>query len=126
MRPLLSTLWLLSLAWLTSCTYDNAEDLAPEEPTPTPTCDVSSVTYTSTISPILAQSCRGCHNASSPAAGVNLVDYAQVKRHADSGRLLGSITHATGYKAMPLNGTKLSDCDLARFQAWINAGAPNN
>jgi cytochrome c553 len=126
MRPLLSTLWLLSLAWLSSCTYDNAEDLAAEEPEPTPTCDVRSVTYTASISPILAQSCRGCHNAGSPAGGINLVDYAQVKRYADNGRLIGSISHAAGYRAMPLNGAKLSDCDIARFQAWINAGAPNN
>ena len=125
MRPT-SLLWLLSLAWLGSFTYDNAEDLTAEEPTPTPTCDVSTVTYTATISSILAASCRGCHNAGSPAGGVNLVDYAQVKRHADSGRLYGSISHAAGYRAMPLNGAKLSDCDLARFKKWIDAGAPNN
>ncbi|GGE96493.1 hypothetical protein [Hymenobacter cavernae] len=126
MRLRFSLVLLLSLGWLSNCTYDNAEDHAPDpDPEPTPTCDVSSVTYTATISPILAN-CRGCHNASAPAANVNLVDYTQVKRHADSGRLMGAITHATGYKPMPLNGAKLGDCEIARIQKWIDAGAPNN
>ncbi|HEX8350945.1 MAG TPA: hypothetical protein VF598_13360 [Hymenobacter sp.] len=126
MRPILSFLWLLGLVGLSNCSYDNAEDFAGEEPEPTPTCDVSKVTYAATISPILAQNCRGCHNASAPAANISLVDYTQVKRSVDSGRLLGSITHATGYRAMPLNRAKLDDCTIAQIQNWINAGAPNN
>jgi hypothetical protein len=59
-------------------------------------------------------------------SGVKLEDYADVKEHADHGDLMGTITHAAGFPAMPQGGTKLSDCNINKIRAWINRGAEDN
>lgn len=37
-----------------------------------------------------------------------------------------TITHSNGYSAMPKNGNKLSQCNIAQFKRWIDQGMPNN
>ncbi|MBC6990742.1 MULTISPECIES: hypothetical protein [Hymenobacter] len=113
-----------ALAVLAGCAYDNAEDLFKDQPAVT--CDVSAVTYASTISPILTQNCRVCHNSQITNGNVNLENYADVKRIASSGLLVGVVSHAPGYKQMPFGLPKLADCDIARIKKWVDDGAPNN
>lgn len=124
MRKLLLALCTLALTSLTtSCYYDKKENLYP----PTSggvSCDTANVSYSGTVKPILTASCIGCHSASNASGGYNLGDHAGVT--ASSSRLLGAIQHASGYSAMPKSAAKLSSCQIAQIEKWLNAGAPNN
>jgi hypothetical protein len=44
---------------------------------------------------------------------------------AANGRLIGSITHIAGYKAMPQGG-KLPSCEIKQIQKLVAMGFPNN
>lgn len=86
-------------------------------------CDPSGVSFTNNVSSILsANGCTGCHSGGS----IILNTYAGVKTVADDGRLLGSIKHESGYRAMPDGGGKMDSCDIATIEVWINEGANDN
>jgi mono/diheme cytochrome c family protein len=104
-----------------SCSYNKAELLYPPS-----TCDTVSVTYSNTVAAILGANCTGCHGGNTPAYGIDLSKYSVVKQNVDNGDLLGTITHSTGYPAMPRNNDKLNDCTINKIKAWILKGAPNN
>jgi len=89
-------------------------------------CDSTTVTYSVTIRNILNNKCQGCHSGAAPSGGVDLSNYNGVKAKVNDGRLWGAINHLPGFSAMPKNGQKLSDCEVALFHKWINAGAQNN
>jgi hypothetical protein len=52
--------------------------------------------------------------------------YAGVKAKVDDKRLWGAINHFDTFSPMPQGYGKMSDCDIKKVGAWINAGAPNN
>lgn len=114
-----------SLAILTGCYNDNREDLYP---TTGSTCNTTNVTYSGTVSTIMATSCAlpSCHNTVASASGYDLSNYAGVKRAVDNARLLGVINHQTGYSPMPRNQGKMAQCSIDQITSWVNAGAPNN
>jgi cytochrome c5 len=90
-------------------------------------CDTVNMKFAANIKPILQNNCYACHsNANFSMSGVKLEDYADVKEHADDGELMGTITHAAGFPAMPQGGSKLSDCNINKIRAWINRGAEDN
>jgi cytochrome c553 len=89
-------------------------------------CDTAVITYSGATAPIVNTYCKGCHNPSSLGGGIDLSTYAGVKAIAANGKLMGSITHASGFIAMPQGSTKLSDCRIQQIQKWIAAGALNN
>jgi hypothetical protein len=103
----------------TGCYYDVEEELYPS------TCDTSSVTFAS-VNTILQANCLSCHNSSLSSGNVNLDGHTQVKTYADNGKLMGTITHSSGFVPMPQGGNKLSDCEIATIQKWILNGTPNN
>ncbi len=107
---------------ITGCYYDVSEELYPTADA----CDTSSVTYSADIQVMLQQNCLSCHAQSVNQGNVILEGYAQVKAFADNGRLLGSISHASGYAAMPQGGVQLPACTINKVRAWINHGAPEN
>jgi mono/diheme cytochrome c family protein len=111
---------LLTMA-TTGCYYDKEELLYADT-----ACDTAAVTYSTSVAAVLSANCNICHGGSTPSAGIKLDVYSGVKQQADNGRLLGSITHNPNYSPMPKNGTKLSDCNIAKIRKWIAAGAPNN
>jgi mono/diheme cytochrome c family protein len=111
---------LLALA-TTGCYYDKAEVLYPDT-----ACDTSAITYSTSVAPVLSSNCNVCHGGSTPSAGIKLDVYSGVKQQVDNGRLLGVVTHSPNYSPMPKNGTKLSECNIAKIRKWIAAGAPNN
>jgi uncharacterized membrane protein len=90
------------------------------------TCDSSQFKYGANVSAILGTYCLGCHSGIAPSGGIDLSTYASVKNVATNGRLVGAVSHAPGYSAMPKNASKLSDCQIAQIRKWVNAGAPNN
>lgn len=96
---------------------------------PNGSCDTSNVTYSSTITGIIqSYGClaSGCHGGSNPGAGFKLDTYEAVKAKVTDGRLFGAINHTSGFVAMPQNSGKMSQCDINKVKAWIDAGTPNN
>jgi Cytochrome C oxidase, cbb3-type, subunit III/Planctomycete cytochrome C len=88
-------------------------------------CDPTTFTYAAIVQPIITNQCVGCHKPGSLGGGIDLSTYSLVKVQVNNGKLLGSITHAIGFSAMP-KGSKLSDCQITQIKNWIDAGAPNN
>lgn len=92
----------------------------------TPTCDTVNMKYAANVLPIVQANCYSCHGNGVVTGGINLNGYANLKVQADNGNLVGAITHAAGYTAMPYNLPKLSDCNINIIKAWIARGALNN
>jgi len=88
-------------------------------------CDPTKFTYAAIIQPIITNQCVGCHKPGSLGGNIDLSTYSQVMVQVNNGKLLGSITHAIGFAAMP-KGSKLSDCQITQIKDWISAGALNN
>ena len=115
---------LFSALLMSSCYYDNKEELYPELEND---CDVTVHDYTNGVQPILANNCLGCHSSSSaPIAGgnIDLEGYTNVKAAAESGQLLGSIKHESGYSPMPKGGGKIDDCSILVIEEWIANNFP--
>ena len=111
--------------FINACYYDKAELLYPVNPSDT--CDTSGVvSYSAKIVPILQANCYGCHSATGGSGNVNMSNYANDKVIGLNGKLYGSISHATGYFAMPQGGNILSSCDQAKILKWVTAGCLNN
>lgn len=114
----------LIAAALSSCYYDNEEELYQfVEPQ---TCDTTAVSYANAIEPILATRCTKCHAGSSPSGNINLEIFEGVSQVASDGRLVGAISHAEGFSAMPKGEGKLPACDIEKITAWVNQGASQN
>lgn len=114
----------LFLAIITSCYYDNEEDLYPDLQKE---CDTTDVNFLNTIEPILATNCFACHsneNAASFGNNLAIEDYQDVVNLQQA--IIGSIKHEPSYSPMPKNGSKLNDCLIRQFEVWIENDFPNN
>ncbi|MCB0630883.1 MAG: c-type cytochrome domain-containing protein [Saprospiraceae bacterium] len=89
-------------------------------------CNVTDVTYSGSVAPVIANNCQGCHSGTGASGGVRLDGYDQVKNVASSGKLLGAISWQTGYAQMPQGSAQLPQCSIDQISAWIDAGMPNN
>ena len=108
---------------LSGCAYDVADELNA----PQPTCETPAlVSYSQHIQPLVSRNCLSCHSAALRTENVNLEDFTELKQRAASGQLMGVVTHAPGYPQMPSGGAKLSACDIALLQKWVDSGAPQN
>jgi hypothetical protein len=112
------------------CSSDGKDITLPDDSN-TPDCDVSNVTFSGTVWPIISSNCTSCHSGTSPNGGVRLESFATIKVQASIpagsyGSLYGAISHNSGNNPMPRNANKLSDCDIQLIKAWIDAGMPNN
>lgn len=109
---------------LSSCYKDKAELLYPS----VGTCDTANSKYGANVQPILTANCAisGCHTSSSKAAGIAYSSHAETMNTVSNSKLMNSIKHVSGTSQMPKGGSKLSDCDINKIQAWINRGALNN
>ncbi|GAO43899.1 c-type cytochrome [Flavihumibacter petaseus] len=115
---------LIALCLLSSCSKDKESD-QPTDPDNPPTCNTANMSFANNVLPIINSNCSSCHGAT-PTAPFSLTNYAEVKVVADDGRLIGAINHQSGYVPMPQNAAKLSSCNIAKIQAWIDQGKPNN
>ena len=97
-----------------------------KEDTPVADCSGTTPTYTADIAPILNASCAlsGCHTSAFPSDGVDLSSYQKAKSASLNGKVLASMKHSSGAKAMPLGGAKLPDADIQKVACWIAGGAP--
>ena len=89
-------------------------------------CDSVNMSFSTDINPVLASNCVGCHSGNTPADGIDLSNYSNVKIQVDNGKLMGSIAHETGFLPMPKDVAKLDNCSIAKLNGWITIGAPNN
>jgi mono/diheme cytochrome c family protein len=112
---------MMGTTFLSSCYYDNEEYLYPPGGQQS-TCDTTNITYTANIAPIFADNCNGCHNSSS--GNIILDNYTAQKNNID--KIWLAINHLPGASAMPKNGNKLSDCDIAKISRWKNLQMPSN
>ena len=90
-------------------------------------CDTNDITYTNTVSSIFNNSCAvsGCHVSGNEANALfSLEGYANAKIVADFGRIVGAISHSTGFSPMPKGGNMLDQCTIDKITAWVDAGAP--
>lgn len=123
----LAVMALLAAAFMTGCAKANeAELIANSGDTTATRCDTANSKYSTVVMPILQTNCYSCHSGSNVNAGVSLDSYTQLRSLALSGTLIGVITHASGYPAMPEGKPQLSDCDINKIRSWINNGAQNN
>ena len=106
------------LALLSSCYKDNEEYLYGEID-----CDVTDVSFSNDIMPILNASCAtvGCHIAGGSGNG-EFMNYTQVFTKVENGSLMNRVVVLGD---MPPSGA-LTDCQISHFEQWINDGAPNN
>jgi len=117
---------------LAGCYYDKADVVNPNAAYVS--CDTTSVTYNTTIAPILSNNnCLTCHAGSaSSGGGIALDTYTSTKVSAAKGELLPAVRQdvscaqcAANYAPMPLGGSKISDCSVNKISAWINQGMKN-
>jgi hypothetical protein len=82
------------------------------------------------LNEIMSANCFRCHStANAPINGgnYNLQDYSTIHNAAVNGLLMSSILQDNKLAPpMPQDGGRLSDCEISKFDAWINRGAPNN
>jgi len=116
--------------WLCACSKSSEDTVGGGNPPPggnPGNCVTTNMTYSGHIAPIIQANCFACHsNANANISGFSLEGYSNLKARVDDGRLLGAITHTSGFTPMPQGGSKLPDCTINRIKAWIEAGAPNN
>ena len=89
-------------------------------------CVATNVSFANTVLPTLRTNCTGCHSGTTPSAGIDLNSYATVKVQAANGKLVGSISHSTGFIPMPSATVSISACEINQIKAWIAEGTLNN
>ncbi|MBK8670408.1 MAG: hypothetical protein IPN89_13545 [Saprospiraceae bacterium] len=98
-----------------------------KDETTTNDCTGVTPTYTNDIAAIYNASCAtaGCHSGAFPADGLDLSSYAKAKSASlNNSKVLSSMKHASGVKAMPQGAAKLSDDKIKKVECWIKNGAP--
>jgi hypothetical protein len=105
------------------CYYDKEELLYPQ----VQACDTTNVTYSGKVVPFMNSYCIGCHGnsvAASSGGNIKLENYADIKSNIN--KVIGAITHANGYSAMPKGTSQLDNCKIAIINIWNSKGTPNN
>jgi putative effector of murein hydrolase len=105
----------LSFSCLALFTFCNKKT---EDTTTTPVTEVS---FSKEITPIFVKNCMLCHVGAKPL----LTDYTQVKSAADKGTLVGTISHASGFKPMPPT-SMMTTAEIDLVKKWVSQGAKNN
>jgi mono/diheme cytochrome c family protein len=118
-------LFLVVTTLITSCKHDpqNIDQNDPstiDPPIDTLACDSSNVSYPGIVQPILEAYCINCHSGPSPSGALDFDDYEDVAFIAQSGQLLGALKHLEGFEPMPPDQSKISNCEIALIEKWIN------
>ncbi|HOZ83461.1 MAG TPA: hypothetical protein PLU85_05895 [Bacteroidia bacterium] len=79
--------------------------------------------YAVHVKPIVDAACgTKCHSPAKKADGLDLSFYEGVKDACEKHKLLASIKHESGVKAMPRMAPQLSKEAIATIEKWINDG----
>ncbi|MDH5609466.1 MAG: hypothetical protein OEY56_08300 [Cyclobacteriaceae bacterium] len=117
-------LCILTLFLASGCYNDTEEDLYGAA-----VCDLTNVSYSLGVEPIVAASCYACHsqaNAPANGAGIILEGYDKLLMAVNNGLLMESITHGANASPMPKNAPSLSACKIDMIKKWIENGALND
>lgn len=118
---LLGALLFGSMLMLSSCYYDNEEELY-EYYNQQNNCDTTAVSFATDIMPMIQGNCvSGCHVAGGTGVGI-FENYAEVKAKVDNGSMNNRVVVI---RDMPPSSA-LTPCQIQQMQAWILNGAPNN
>lgn len=116
-----TSVFYLFIILCSGCTYDNVQTKYTRSE-----CDLLNVTWSVDIEPLVNQFCVGCHQGSSPAAGLLLDRYEVVKSSVLQGGFSIRINKPiTDPLKMPPNAT-LDSCAIDKLNMWIANGAPEN
>jgi len=128
---LLFSLFVISV--LPGCYYDVEQNLVVHDTTYVYDttgggggCDTTNVSYSLEVAPVFVQQCNVCHSSAAQLGSVVLDNYNDVVIWVENGQLLAAINHDTGFSPMPKDGPQLDACTLAKINAWVHQGAPNN
>jgi cytochrome c553 len=112
---------IISIATVFSgCYYDKADLVYPKT-----SCDTTNMTYTTSIRSIISTNCNVCHGGTAAGAqGIKLDSYSALKGQGSTGELMRRLTTTDPIKMMPQGGPRLSDCDIAKINWWVNHGSP--
>jgi hypothetical protein len=104
---------------MNGCVSHNEEDLYGND------CDTLNMTY-STVKYIFENNCYQCHTVAQGYLNIKLDTYSDVKAAVRTNKLIGAINHLNGYQPMPrpVGQPKLSDCEIKKIEAWVNADMP--
>jgi hypothetical protein len=89
-------------------------------------CDTAEVSFSETISPIIEDACKGCHNQYVHEGNVELLTYEDIRTVALNGSLVGTVAWEPGYVRMPFGSIRLSTCLVEKISSWVEAGSPDN
>lgn len=103
------------LTIFSGCYYDKQDDLYGP-------CATKNLTYTKDISVMVNQSCLMCHNTKDSLGGITLHDYNSVVECIKNGKFVGSVKQDGTASNMPKGGSKWSNCQLSKLDAWIKGG----
>jgi mono/diheme cytochrome c family protein len=123
---LLSSAMILIALSLFSCYNDNEEELYAGSSI----CDTINVSYTKSVEAVFANenqgNCNFCHGGDNPTSGINIRTDTYDGVVKDITRIRASINHESGIVAMPKEMPQLTTCQLAKIDAWIHKGMPND
>jgi mono/diheme cytochrome c family protein len=117
--------FIMVIVTISSCYYDKADLLYGANNGPC-TDSAGVVSYSQKVLPVLRQNCYSCHTGSFPSGNQLMGTYAADKAMAQNGKLYGTISHTSGFVAMPQGMPKLNNCQIATIKKWIDAGMQNN
>jgi len=104
------------LTW-SACSFEKGEVPVAEIP-----CD-SNVSYSATVTPLVANACLGCHTPGGEGPG-DFSNYSELKIAADNGSLKRVVYTL---KSMPPAGNPgLTDEERAKIRCWVEQGASEN
>ncbi len=120
----LSVLSLLVILSFNSCYYDNEQYLYGGG-----SCDTTvAATYTGRIKAIMDTRCAStsCHGGPSPANGVDLTNYTNVRQGIEALDMMCNIKQESSCVPMPKNEGPISACDILALEKWQANGFPEN
>lgn len=123
LRTIVSSILILYLAASTSsCYYDVELELYPGSIE----CDLTNVTYSGTVEPLIISKCQSCHNNNTANGNINLEGFNNIQQQASNGNIIGAINHDSGFSPMPQGQPQLPQCQIDEIQKWIDNGTPND
>ncbi|HND89148.1 MAG TPA: hypothetical protein PK971_12515 [Saprospiraceae bacterium] len=124
-RMMLAALLLSALT--SSCKKDDDPSASSQIQCTTSGLNADNTKYSTVIVDILQRNtCFSCHSTQQAQGGVVLEGYNNIKKYVDNDKLLGTIAHLSGYKAMPQGSSKMAQDDICKIKYWVDSGAPNN
>lgn len=122
-KPAMPLLLILFSAMISSCYFDNQEELF--------VCFPEEVSYRMEVEPILKTRCYGCHdltNAPALGDGINIEGYGNLRGYLEGNeeKFIGSLKWNGQGSPMPKNDSRLDNCSISKIEVWIEEGTRNN